>query len=251
MKKIEIIGIDNIPEIKPNDNLPEIILEALEKSNIEIKDKDILVISQKIVSKSENRIIKLSNIIPSEEAINIARITGKDPRFIELVLRESVKVLKVKEGHIIVKTKQGIVCANAGIDKSNVEGEDYVVLLPEDPDFSAEKIRKYIENKTNKKIGVIISDTYGRPLREGQINLAIGCSGVKVFKDYRGKKDRYGYILRIKNIAIADEIASAAELVMGQADESIPVAIVRGLDILFEGEKGKDLNMEEEKWLFK
>ncbi len=206
MKEIRMIAIDGIPEIKPNDNIAEILLKAVKKMEIDLEDNDIFVIAHKIVSKSEGRIVNIKGIEPSKEAIEISKICGKDPRFVELVLRESEKILKVAPGHLIVKNKQGIVCANAGIDKSNIEGEDFYILLPENPDESAKKIRNEIKIRTGKNVGVIISDTYGRPLREGQVNFAIGASGVPIFRDYRGKKDRYGYVLHVKNIAHADEI---------------------------------------------
>jgi coenzyme F420-0:L-glutamate ligase/coenzyme F420-1:gamma-L-glutamate ligase len=253
MKKVEIIGIEGLPEIKENDDLVGLILEGIKSENIELQDNDVIVISQKIISKWEGKIVNLNDVIPSQKAIILSKITQKDPRFVELVLRESRRIVKAKAGHLIVETKHGIVCANAGIDRSNVKGEEeYVTLLPEDPNKSARIIRNEIEKRTGKKVGIIISDTYGRPLREGQINLAIGVSGVKIFKDYRGKADRSGYILQVKNIAIADELASAAELIMGQGDEGIPVAIIRGLNILTnEDEDANKLNMPYEKWLFK
>ncbi|HLI46045.1 MAG TPA: coenzyme F420-0:L-glutamate ligase [Geobacterales bacterium] len=254
MRKIEIYGLEGIPEIKPGDDLSEIIIEAVEKNGLTIKDDDIFVIAQKIVSKSENRIVDLNDVIPSEESIKIAKITDKDPRLVELILRESKRIVKLSKGHIIVETKHGLVCANAGIDKSNVgnvEEIDKVLLLPDDPDISAKRIKEAIEKKTGARIGVIISDTYGRMLREGQINYAIGASGVRIFRDYRNKKDRYGYVLQVKNIAEAEEVACAAELVIGQADESIPVALVRGLKCEETTLNAKALNMPEEKWLFK
>jgi F420-0:gamma-glutamyl ligase len=251
MKEIRIIAIEGIPEIKPNDDVANILIKSLEEQGIKVEDNDIFVIAQKIVSKSEGRIVNLKDIKPSLKAIEISKLCNKDPEFVELVLKESEKVIKIAPGHLIVKNKQGIVCANAGIDKSNAEGEDVVILLPLDPDASAMKIRRRIQSLTGKKVGVIISDTYGRPLREGQINFAIGASGVSLFRDYRGKKDRYGYILHVKNIAQADEIASAAELLIGQADESIPAVIIRGLRVIDEDQPAKLLNMHEEKWLFK
>ncbi len=254
MRKIEIYGIEGLPEIKKGDDLAVMIIEALKKNNLELKDDDILVISQKIVSKSEGRIVDLNEVKPSELALELSKITEKDPRLVELVLRESKRIIKATKGHLIVETKHGIVCANAGIDKSNAgnkKGIDRVILLPEDPDFSAKKLRERIEALANKRIGIIISDTYGRMLREGQINYAIGASGVKIFRDYRGKTDRDGYLLQVKNIAEAEEIACAAELIMGQADEGIPVALVRGLKCEETGLDAKALNMPEEKWLFK
>ncbi|MEM2264522.1 MAG: coenzyme F420-0:L-glutamate ligase [Nitrososphaerota archaeon] len=255
-KEIRIIGLTNMPLIKKGDDIAKIIIENIEKEGLCIEEGDIIVISQKIISKAEGRIINLKKIKPSEKAIKIAEITNKDPRLVEIILKESRKIIKACPGHLIVKTKQGIVCANAGVDRSNVAGkEDIVTLLPKNPDYSANKIRKKIEKIYGKKIGVVISDTYGRPLRNGHINMAIGLSGIKPFKDYRGKKDIFGYELKIKNIAIVDEIASAAELIMGQAKERIPVVIIKGLDKKLLQRKGKvsanDLNMSEEKWLFK
>ncbi len=254
MKKIEIYSIEGLPEIKEGDDLAVLIIEALKKNNLELQDNDILVISQKIVSKSEGRVVNLNEVKPSELALELSKITEKDPSLVELALRESKRVIKAFKGHLIVETKQGIVCANAGIDKSNAgnkEGINRVILLPEDPDLSAKKIRQRIESLVNKRIGVIISDTYGRMLREGQINYAIGASGVRIFRDYRGKTDRDGYLLQVKNIAEAEEIACAAELVIGQADEGTPVALVRGLKCEETDLDAKALNMPEEKWLFK
>lgn len=253
-RKITIIGLETIPEVKPGDDIAKLILEAIKRENIELDDGDIIVIAQKIISKAENRFVDLNNVLTSIEAFRLARILDKDPRLIELILKESSEVVKTERGHIIVTTKHGITCANAGIDASNVKGtEDVVLLLPEDPDASAEKIRQQILQLTGKKVGVIISDTYGRPLREGQINMAIGASGVRLFKDYRGKPDMKGYTLKVKNIAVAEELASAAELVMGQATEKIPVAIIKGLSELITDEKvsARSLNMPKEKWLFR
>ncbi len=250
--KIEILGLENFPIIKPGDDLAEIIVKVAKDNGIEIEDGDIIVVSQKIVSKAEGRIVDLSKIEPSEKAKIIAQISGKDPRFVELILRESEEVIKCCKGHVIVRTKHGIVCANAGVDRSNVAGSPNIVtLLPEDPDKSADNIRRKIEEITGKKVAVIITDTYGRPLRNGHINMAIGASGIKLFRDYRGKKDLFGYVLRVKRIALADEIAAAAELVMGNGDEGIPVAIIRGLNYERGFESAKELNMNEDRWLFK
>jgi coenzyme F420-0:L-glutamate ligase/coenzyme F420-1:gamma-L-glutamate ligase len=255
-KEIRIIGLTNIPLIKKGDDIAEIIIENIRKEKIIIEEGDVIVISQKIVSKAEGRIVNLRKIKPSKKAIKIAEITNKDPRLVEIILKESKKIIKACPGHLIVKTKQNIVCANAGVDRSNVAGkEDIVTLLPKNPDYSADKIRKKIEKTYDKKIGVVISDTYGRPLRNGHVNMAIGLSRIKPFKDYRGEKDIFGYKLKIKNIALADEIASAAELIMGQARERIPVVIIKGLNKKLLQKRGKtsakDLNMPEVKWLFK
>ena len=253
-REIAIIGLETIPEVKPGDNIARLILEAAQREGIEIDDGDIIVIAQKIVSKAENRFVNLNSVLASMEAFKLARILDRDPRLIELILRESSEVVKTERGHIIATTKHGITCANAGIDTSNVRGtEEVVLLLPEEPDKSAEEVRRQISELTGRRVGVIISDTYGRPLREGQVNMAIGASGVKIFKDYRGKPDMKGYVLRVKNIAVADEIASAAELVMGQATEKIPVVVIKGLSELVTNEEvsARTLNMPREKWLFR
>ena len=252
-RKIEVYGLEGVPEIKPGDNLAEIVVKCAKNEGVNIKDGDIVVVSSKIVSKAENKIVFLDNVKVSKEAEEIALKTKKDPRLVQLVLNESRNLVKVEKRHLIVETKHGIVCANAGIDKSNVAGrEDIVVLLPDNPDESARKIREAIKALTGKNVAVIITDTYGRPLREGQVDMAIGLSGIASFRDYRGTKDWKGYELKVKRIAIADEIAAAAELVKGNGNEGIPIAIVRGLEYqVDENSSAKALNMAREKWLFK
>lgn len=253
MKLLRVIGLETIPDIKPGDDIAELIINSCIQEGVDIDDGDVIVVSQKIVSKSEGRILDINSLKPSSEAVKLSETTGKDARFIEAVLMESREVVKAAPGHLITITRHGITCANAGIDKSNVSGsENIVTLLPIDPDVSAGKIRRRIEILTGRRVAVIISDTHGRPLRNGQINVAIGLSGINPFKDYRGMKDLAGYTLSIKNIALADEVASAAELVMGQAKEKIPVAIVKGLGVKIEdNHTAGELNMDREKWLFK
>ena len=253
-KKIELIGLETIPEVKKGDDIGELIVKACRRENVSIENGDIIIVTHKIVSKAEGRIVNLNNITPSKRALEIAKYTGKDPRLVELILKESDKIVKLsKEGHIIVRTKHGIVCANAGVDSSNIAGtEEIVALIPKDPDFSARKIRLRIKELTGKDVAVIITDTYGRPLREGMINMAIGISGINPFRDYRGKPDLYGYTFRVTVIAVADELASAAELLMGQGKEKIPIVIVKGCYYKRdEKASAKELNMPEEKWLFK
>jgi coenzyme F420-0:L-glutamate ligase / coenzyme F420-1:gamma-L-glutamate ligase len=222
-----------IPLIQPGDNLAEIILLALKQTSIELADGDILVLAQKIVSKAEGRLVNLTQVQPSSRAVALAEQTEKDPRFIELVLEESNEVLRTRPGTIIVEHKKGFVCANAGIDHSNVSGlwgkpDDWVLLLPEDPDTSADKIRCGIEAAAGKKIGVLIIDSHGRAWRTGTVGMAIGLSGLPGLVDLRGQPDLFGYRLRITMVAAADELAAAASLVMGQADERTPVIHVRG-----------------------
>jgi coenzyme F420-0:L-glutamate ligase/coenzyme F420-1:gamma-L-glutamate ligase len=203
-----------------------VILEAIADSQIEIQNDDILVVTHKIVSKAEGRIVDLARIKPSTKAIRMAKEHDKDPRVMELILKESIQILRAKNGIIISETKHGFVCANAGVDQSNVKG-DMAVLLPVAPDESASRIQDAVKKKIGKEIAVIITDTFGRTFRNAQTNVAIGIAGINPIKSYIGTYDMYGRKLRVTEIAVADEIASAAELVMGKA-EGTPVAIVRG-----------------------
>lgn len=225
---IEIIPIQLNKDVKPNDKLDMLILESLKKTRQILYNNDILVVAHKVVSKSENRLVKLEKIRPSARSLVIAKEHDKDPRVVELILNESNDILRISRGIIIVETRQGLICANAGIDQSNIEdGSSQAVLLPVDSDKSASKIRESLKKKTGKNLAIIISDTFGRPFREGQVNVAIGIAGIEPIKNYIGKTDMYGKKLRVTQIAVADEIASAAELAMGKAD-GVPIVIVRG-----------------------
>lgn len=230
MKSFTAIALENFPLIKPGDSISKIIAETVKKNNLELENGDIISVAQKIFSKAENRIIKLRDIVPSRKAEEIAKITAKSPKFVELVLRETKKIIKASREILLVEDKRGLICINAGIDKSNVEGRGNFTLLPENPDKSAEKCRLEIRKLTGKNVAVIICDTYSRPFRRGQVNFAIGTAGVNPFKDYRGKEDLFGQILKVKNVAVIDEIAAAAELLMGQAKEARPVVIFKGLN---------------------
>jgi coenzyme F420-0:L-glutamate ligase/coenzyme F420-1:gamma-L-glutamate ligase len=224
---ILILPITGLPLFKGGDDLPSLILKASTESGSQLRDGDILIITHKIVSKSEGRLIDLSTIKPSRPALNFAEYTGKDPAVVELVLRESRAVRSMAPGILITETRQGFVCANSGVDKSNVEGSEMVALLPEEPDTSASRIRSDL-GRLGVNVAVIISDTHGRAHKDGEVNVAIGASGLEVIRDRRGEKDLFGYELKVKRIAVADELASAAELVIGQADEGVPAAIIRG-----------------------
>ena len=228
MNVIQIIGIEDLPIIKTGDNLAELICQAAEKQGTPIENGDIIVVSHIIVSRAEGRVVNLSEVRPSPFAMQLAKELNKDPRIVEVVLRESKGIVRMGDGKLITETRHGFVCANSGVDISNVPDKNKVALLPRDPDASAREIREEIKRITGKDTAVIISDTHGRPLREGEINIAIGVAGIKPIRDRRGEKDLFGYTLRIKRTAIADELASAAELVIGQASEGIPVAIIRG-----------------------
>ncbi len=231
---MEIIPIHLKDDVNTKSNLANLILLSIKNEKQRLKNNDVLIVAHKIVSKAESRIIDLATVKPSKRAINIAKKYDKDPRIVELILCESRRIVKMERGIIITETKHGFVCANAGIDKSNVYG-DRVALLPANPDRSADKIRRAVRKQTGKSIAVIITDTFGRPFREGQINVAIGASGLKPIKDYRGSKDMFGKELKVTQIAVADELASAAELVMGKTARA-PIAIIR--DYMYENKYG-------------
>jgi len=203
------------------------IAAAANRQGLQLERGDIVVVAQKIVSKAEGRVVSLRNIKPSALAKGMARAMRKDPRHVEVILRETKRVVRRRGPHLIVETRHGLVCANAGVDKSNVEGEDLVTLLPKDVDRSARRIREQIMERTGKNVSVIVSDTFGRPWRLGQTNVAIGLSGMRPWVDYRGTRDKFGYELSVTRVAAVDELAGAAELVMNKVD-GVPVAIIRG-----------------------
>ncbi len=226
---VRVLGLEGFPLVKPGDDIVSLILERAQCLGIPIEDGDVVVVGHKIISKSEGRIVQLSKVKPSARATKIARKSAKDPRLVQLILNESRRVVKVKQGIILVETKEGMVCLNAGIDKSNVEGHDTYSLLPENPGISAERIAERVENLTGKRVRVVVTDTYSRPFRTGQSEFAVSVSGFDPFFDYRGGRDLFGNILKFKFVSIADELACAAELVMGQGAEGIPVAIIKGV----------------------
>jgi coenzyme F420-0:L-glutamate ligase/coenzyme F420-1:gamma-L-glutamate ligase len=225
--------LKNIPLIQPGDDLSEIILESMKVTGVQMIDGDILVLAQKIVSKSEGRLINLTTVKPSKRAFELAGLTGKDPRLLELIHRESNEVLRTRPGLIIVEHKLGFVCANAGIDHSNVKGnwgehDDWVLLLPENPNESAKGIRKLIEEKAGVNIGLMIIDSHGRAWRNGTVGVCISFSGLPGVVDMRGMKDLFDYELRVTEVGVADELAAAASLMMGQVAEGKPAIHVRG-----------------------
>lgn len=249
---VEIIAVENLPLITKGDNIAELVCKASEKQNTPIQEGDIIVVTHVAVSKAEGNVVNLDGISPSRRAKEIARQTQKEPELVEVVLRETKDIVRIGPNSIITETKCGIVCANAGVDRSNVEGERNVVLLPKNPSASAQKIRQEIMRQTGCDIAVIVSDTHGRPFRMGEINVAIGVAGIKPIRDRRGEKDLFGYVLRIKQTAVADELASAAELVIGQSNEGIPVAIIRGYNYQkTENASATELTRPKEKDLFR
>ena len=239
-RSITAIGLERIGLVKKGDNVAKIIVNSIRDEGLTLEDNDIIVISQKIISKADGLTIDLSTISPSQRAKQIAKRSRKDPRLIELILKDSSKVLRVDKQALVVARKDGFVCLNAGVDKSNVDGRQFYTRLPINSDESAYKLRAELEQLTGKRLSVIIGDTYSRPLRVGQAEFAIGVSGLNPIADYRGHKDLFGYELKFKYVALADEIAAAAELVMGQGSEGVPVAIVRGLTRI---ERNEDIGL--------
>jgi coenzyme F420-0:L-glutamate ligase/coenzyme F420-1:gamma-L-glutamate ligase len=226
-RRIEIIGLGGIPEVHPGDDLVSLALDACEREGVVPSDHDVFVFTQKIVSKSEGRIVSLAGVAPSTLASRFAEESGRDARLVEIVLREARRVVRMDRSVLITETKHGFVCANSGVDASNLEDEDTVCLLPEDPDGAAGKLRDALIERTGKRLAVILTDTFGRPWREGQVNVAIGVAGIAALDDHRGLADPRGRKLLVSAVAVADEMASAAELVMGKL-ERVPVAVVRG-----------------------
>ncbi len=240
--EIKIIGLKEIPLIKKGDNISDIIIKALDRNRLTLQDGDIIVIAQTIISKSSGRTRNLNEIVPSEKALEIYKsimpktklygLPEKKPQLIQAILDESKQIIK-SQHVLITETNHGFICADAGIDKSNVEGEGIVTLLPKNPDNEAEKIRITLKNKTKKEIAIIISDSFGRPFRLGAIGTAIGVSGINPILDVRGKKDLFGYELQTTIIGQVDSIAAAAQLVMGESDEGIPIVLIRGYNFEF------------------
>jgi coenzyme F420-0:L-glutamate ligase/coenzyme F420-1:gamma-L-glutamate ligase len=225
--RYEVIGVEGLPEFRPGDDVAGLIAEAARRQGTPIRDRDLLVISQKIVSKAEGRLVRLSEVTPSARARAVAEEIGRDPRLVEVILRESRRVVRQAKGVLIVETHHGWVCANAGVDQSNVDA-DTACLLPEDADRSAAALRERLCAQSGHDLAVIIADTFGRPWREGLVNVAIGLAGLQPIRSYLGELDPAGYVLQATILALADELAAAAEPVMGKLDR-IPVAIIRGL----------------------
>ena len=225
--EIRVIGIPGMPEIEAGDDLASLIADAAERQDLPIEQGDVLVVTQKIVSKAEGRVVRVEEIAPSPLAVQLSEGHNRDPRHTEVILQESVRIVRMDRGNIISETRHGFNCANAGVDASNVPGEGTLALLPIDPDASAERIRAYIKERLGKDVAVIISDTFGRPWREGAVNVAIGVAGMSPLQDYRGKEDAYGQMMKSTVIAVADELAATAELVMGKVT-GVPIALIRG-----------------------
>ena len=244
MNRIELLGVRGLSEVRPGDDLARMIAELAE-----LRDGDVVVVAQKIVSKAEGRLRHLRDVEPGPVAIEYARRLDRDPRFVQAVLDESVRILR-DERVLIVETRQGFVCANAGVDHSNVEGAEVVTLLPDDCDRSAADLRERLAELTGRDVAVIVADTFGRAFRMGIVNVALGVAGMPALLDYRGRVDDFGEIMRATVIAVADELAAAAELVMGKTDR-VPVAVVRGWRLEAPPGTGRDLIRPPELDLFR
>ena len=251
LSNTQIIPILIDEDINKGDDNTDLIMEAIKERNESLLENDIVIITHKIISKAEGKVADLSNIVPSEESKKISLNTGKDPRLVDLIISQSNEIVKIERDIIITETKHGFVCAKAGIDASNVgQLSNHVVLLPDNPDESARRIRNDIKSRTKVNVSIVISDTFGRPFRKGQVNVAIGIAGIDPLVSYIGKTDMYGKILKVTEIAIADELASAAELVMGKSSR-IPVAIVRGCNYIAEDSSISKINRSKEEDLFR
>ena len=252
MNAVQVIAVENLPLIKNGDNIGQLIVEAAEKQNTPIQEKDVIVVTHVAVSKAEGNVINLDQVTPSEKAKKIAQKTNKDPAMVEVILQETKDIIRIGQNSIITETNSGVICANAGVDRSNVSGDRNVVPLPKNSNASAQNIRQEIKRLTGANVAVIVSDTHGRPFRMGEINVAVGVAGIKPIRDRRGEKDLFGYVLRIKQTAIADELSSAAELVIGQSNEGIPAAIIRGYNYqTAENASATELTRPKEKDLFR
>ncbi len=253
---LTLTPLPGVPLVQPGADLPTIVLDACQRAGLTLSDGDILVLAQKIVSKAEGRLVNLMDVTPSAAALDLAVRSGKDPRLCELILRESNEVLRVRPGLVVVEHKLGFICANAGIDHSNVapaerDGEEVYLLLPKDPDRSAAEIRCGLENTTGKRLGVLIIDSHGRAWREGTVGVTIGLAGVPALVDERGWRDLFGNELKVTVVGVADELAAAASLVMGQADEGTPAVHVRGFPYPLAESRLADLLRPKKKDLFR
>ncbi len=246
---VSLLPVAGIPLVRVGDHIATLLVKALQDAGESFRAGDVLVVAQKVISKSEGRIVSLETIEPSARAIELATVTEKDPRLVELILQESNAVLRARPGLLVVEDRRGFVCANAGIDRSNIEQSgtsEEVALLPEDPDASASRLRQSIKDLTGVTVAVIINDSHGRAWRQGTVGVAIGLAGMPALSDRRGDADMTGYVLQHTVIGLADEIAAAASLVMGPADEGIPAVIVRGLAIPARGGTARDIQRPRE-----
>ena len=251
MNPVQVFAVENLPLIKQGDNLGKLIVEAAKKRSNPIQPNDVVVVTHVVVSKAEGNVINLDQVKPSEKAKEIAQKTNKDPALVEVILQETKDIVRIGQNSIITETVSGIICANAGVDRSNVSGDRNVVPLPKNPNASAEGIRKEIKLLTGVNVAVIVSDTHGRPFRLGEINVAVGVAGFKPIRDRRGEKDLFGYTLHVTQVGAGDELAAAASLMMGQAAEGTPVVHVRGFPYKLRESTLKELIRPKDQDLFR
>ncbi len=254
LSQLVLTALPNIPLIQPGDDLAAIVLRGLRDANIALQNDDVLVLAQKIVSKAEGRMVRLRDVTPSPRPLELARQSGKDARFCEVVLWDTREILRVRVGLIIVETKHGWVCANAGVDRSNVAPHDeneWVLRLPEDADASAQRLRERVRALTARDVGIIINDSHGRAWRNGAVGVAIGVAGIPAVEDLRGKPDLFGYLLQVTTVGLADQIASAASLLQGQANEGRPIVHVRGVPMTRREGSAREIVRAREQDLFR
>lgn len=251
--QIALYALPGIPDVQPGDDVAQLMLDALNRTRLTLQDNDVIVVTQKIISKAEGRAVRLDDVRPSEQARDVAAATHKDPRLVEVILRESRGIVRRRAGALIMETRHGWICANAGVDRSNVAGPEGSVALPlpVDPDTSARRIRKGLMAATGADVAVIITDTHGRAWRLGALNLAIGVAGMLPIADLRGQPDMFGYTLRVTTVARADELAAAAGIVTGQAAEGLPAVLIRGADYPRGDGRAVDVQRPIEKDLFR
>jgi coenzyme F420-0:L-glutamate ligase/coenzyme F420-1:gamma-L-glutamate ligase len=254
--RLELTALDGFPLVKKGDDLADLIQNCLQENGIGLMDGDVLVVAQKVISKAEGRQVKLADVVVSKSAEELGRATDKDPRLVELILRESSQILRTRPGLIIAEHKRGFICANAGIDRSNVSqpegiGSESVLLLPEDADRSARDLRAALEDGSETRIGILVIDSHGRAWRNGTVGVSIGLSGIPGVVDMRGEKDLFGYELQVTEVAAADELAAGASLLMGQAKEGRPVVHVRGFPYPLRDGSFDELPRDRERDLFR
>jgi coenzyme F420-0:L-glutamate ligase/coenzyme F420-1:gamma-L-glutamate ligase len=254
--QLVLTALPGLPLVQPGDNLAGLILTGLRAAGLTLAPGDVLVIAQKIVSKAEGRLVRLADVTPSARALELAEITKKDPRFIEVVLSESKEVLRARFNTLIVEHRLGFVCANAGVDRSNVaphgaEDDEVLLCLPRDPDGTCQRLRDELRAATGADIGVIINDSHGRAWRQGTVGVALGVAGLPALLDLRGKPDLFDYALQITQVGLADELAAAASALMGQADEGRPVIHLRGVPYPFRAGNAQELIRPKEMDMFR
>jgi len=252
IRPVHLHPLAGLPLVRPGDDLAVLLQAAVARAGLALADGDVLVVAQKIVSKAEGRLVDLTTVVPGPAAAALAAIVGKDPRLVQVILGESRQVLRAVPGVLIVETHHGFVCANAGVDHSNVGPDETVVaLLPADPDASATRLRGALDLLTGANVAVIINDSHGRAWREGAVGVAIGAAGIGALADLRGRPDLFGRPLRVTRVGQADELAAAASLVMGQSDEGIPAVLVRGADFVVGGGGARSVQRSRERDLFR